>query len=202
MNLPNQITLVRLLLTIVFCALLSEFDVRERERGGWLLDVGLALFIVAGVSDIIDGYLARRRNQVTLLGRILDPFVDKVLVCGAFVLLLGPNFVEPATGRNVTGLSAWMVVVILARELLVSGLRGFSEASGQVYAANIVGKAKMAVQSVTIGWILVSLTHGRSWEPWIIGRTVLIWATVLITTASIFAYLSGARSMLRASAAA
>src|SRR6185295_11515364 len=135
MNLPNQITLGRFVIAIVFIVLLSKFDHRQMPGQLWIIDLSFVLFVIAAVTDYLDGYLARKHNQVTSFGRILDPFVDKILVGGAFVLFLDGGFVE-ANGRNITGLTAWMVVLIISRELLVSGLRGFSESAGKPYAAN------------------------------------------------------------------
>lgn len=194
MNLPNQITLGRLVLAAAFCALLAQYDARKHAAHAWMLDVGFVIFLVAAVSDIVDGYLARKQNQVTTLGRILDPFVDKVLVGGAFILMAGRNFVN-ARGVNTTGVEAWMVVLIIGRELLVTSLRGVSEAQGRQYAANLYGKIKMVVQSATVPWILLSLTHcDVAW--WLTGRTIMIWLTVAITTLSAVSYLVAARHML------
>ena len=160
MNLPNQITVGRFFLSIVCLLLLAGYDESRRVEQLWMLDTAFYLFIVAAVSDILDGYLARRQNQVTAFGRILDPFVDKILVCGGFILLLGPGFDDPR-GASLTGMSAWMVVVIVARELLVSGLRGFSESAGKPYAANSWGKVKMVVLSATIPLIIQTVGRWR-----------------------------------------
>ena len=195
MNLPNQITVARLFISVIFLALLCYFDWRHREEQSWMLELAFWLFIIAAVSDILDGYLARKHNQVTSFGRILDPFVDKILVCGGFILLLGRGFVDQQ-GVLTTGLSAWMVVIIIARELLVSGLRGFSEAQGKPYAANIWGKAKMVTQCITIPLILrtVGGWHGI---PWIANcRDLMVWATVLITALSALSYLVASRDSL------
>lgn len=195
MNLPNQITLGRFFLAVIFIGLLSMFDHRKLPGQTWILDVSAALFVIAAVTDILDGYLARKQNQVTSFGRILDPFVDKILIGGAFVLFLDGGFVD-AQGRNVTGLSAWMVVLIISRELLVSGLRGFSESGGKPFAANYWGKAKMIVQSITVPTILMSL--GRLGDVDIIlgFRTFMIWLTLLVTVLSVFAYLVASREAL------
>jgi CDP-diacylglycerol--glycerol-3-phosphate 3-phosphatidyltransferase len=195
MNLPNRITVGRFALTLVLLYLLTRFDWRTCREQAMLVEACFWIFIVAAVSDILDGYLARRQNQVTSFGRILDPFVDKILVCGSFVLLLGDGFVD-SSGVNVTGLSAWMVVLIVARELLVSGLRGFAESRGTPYAANYWGKAKMVVQSVTVPTILKSLGPWREVPAFLALRNVLIWLTVAVTALSVIAYLSASREAL------
>ncbi len=195
MNLPNQITVGRFVLAVIFLVLLAAADVQRRDQQRLLFHCAFWLFVVAGSTDWLDGYLARRQNQITAFGRILDPFVDKILVIGGFILLMGDGF-RDAAGRNVTGLAAWMVVVIVARELLVSGLRGFSEAKGRAYAANWWGKIKMVLQSLTVGWIIGSV---GPWPGvgWIMAcRPYLIWATVLFTAASVVAYLAASREDL------
>ncbi len=196
-NLPNQITLGRLALSIVFFAVLAQFSAAENPPRLWLLDVAAILFIVAGLSDVVDGYIARKLNQVTSFGRIIDPFVDKVLVCGAFVFFVGSGFVKD--GRSITDVAAWMTVLILGRELLVTGIRGFSEAHGESFAATIYGKAKMLLQSITAGWILFTVAHphgplGHAF--FVTGRKILVWATVIGTALSMISYLNMARGIL------
>ncbi|MBI5762093.1 MAG: CDP-diacylglycerol--glycerol-3-phosphate 3-phosphatidyltransferase [Planctomycetes bacterium] len=195
MNLPNQITIGRFFLSVIFLVGLATFSWKTRADQLWLLDAAFWIFIVAALTDILDGYLARKQNQVTSFGRILDPFVDKALVCGAFILLLGTGFIDE-TGHNVTGLSGWMVVIIVAREMLVSGLRGFSESKGKPYAANYWGKAKMLVQCITVPVILKSVGNWRD-LPWIMTcRTVMIWLTVIVTAISVVSYLVASREAL------
>ncbi len=194
MNLPNQITVARFFLAIVFLSLLAAFDARRADVQQWLLDIAFILFIVAAASDALDGYLARRQNQVTSFGRVLDPFADKLLVAGTFVMMLGSGFVDES-GRNATGLASWMVVVIVARELLVSGLRGFSESQGKPYAANFWGKGKMVIQSVTIPAILLSLGRWRDIDNAILFRSIMIWLTVGVTALSVVAYLFASRDV-------
>ena len=195
-NLPNQITLGRLALAIVFFVLLAQFHIRQPQI--WLLDLCFGIFIVAAMTDWLDGYLARKHNQVTAFGRVLDPFVDKVLVCGTFVFLAGPAFVNEA-GKNVTYVAPWMVVVIIGRELLVTGLRGFSESKGTAFGASVYGKAKMVVQSITAPTLIMFVAHidetaaGPSWV-WV--KITLVWLTVLITTLSMVFYIIQAKHIL------
>lgn len=194
-NLPNQLTLLRLVLAIVFFAILSGYS--HRQPQAWRLDVCLIIFIVAAITDYLDGYFARKQNQVTALGRILDPVVDKVLVCGGFIFLAGPAFCT-ADGVNITGLGEWMVVVIVGRELLVTGLRGFSESRGIKFGAEFVGKAKMWIQSVTIGVLLLAVGHrGVGPAPNIdLTQQAFVWLTVVVTVASLATYLIKARAIL------
>ena len=204
LNLPNQITLARLALAIVFFVLLAQYSQHELEPKTWLLDTAVVLFIIAASTDILDGYLARKWGQVTPLGRVLDPLVDKVLICGAFILFVGPGFVD-AAGNNVTEVQAWMVVVIVGRELLVTGLRGFSESTGRPFGASIHGKLKMWMQSIAAPAILFIIArenqgHFAVWAPW--GKMTLAWLTVTVTALSTIQYLIRSRHILEESGAA
>ncbi len=192
-NLPNQITIGRLLLAIVFFVCLEQYDAKAPKA--WLMDLSAILFIVAALTDIIDGYLARKHNQVTSFGRVIDPFVDKILVLGAYIFLAGEGFID-AEGRKVTDVAMWMVVVILGRELLVTSLRGVTEAAGTSFGANIHGKAKMALQSVTVGWILFTVAHPQSLAFAAKLREPLIYLMVVVTVLSGISYLHAARNLL------
>lgn len=194
LNLPNQITIARLMLAVVFFALLSQYS--QRDPNPMLLDVAAALFIIAAATDFLDGYLARRWKQVTMLGRVLDPLVDKVLVCGAFILFIGPGFVD-AAGYNATEVSAWMVVVIVGRELLVTGLRGLNESIGTSFGASLYGKIKMWMQSIAAPAILLLIAHEDAFGSFAPGmRRTLAWATTIVTAMSALPYLIRSRHIL------
>ncbi|MDM8007481.1 MAG: CDP-diacylglycerol--glycerol-3-phosphate 3-phosphatidyltransferase [Phycisphaerae bacterium] len=192
-NLPNQITIGRLLLAIVFFVCLEQYD--AKAPNAWLMDLSAILFIIAALTDIVDGYLARKHNQVTSFGRVIDPFVDKILVLGAYIFLAGDGFID-AGGRKVTDVAMWMVVLILGRELLVTSLRGVTEAAGTSFGANIHGKAKMFLQSVTVGWILFTVGHPQSLAFAAKLRLPLIYLMVIVTILSGFSYLHAARHLL------
>lgn len=180
-NLPNQLTTARLLLSIV----LFGFIAREY----WI--TALCLFLVAATTDALDGYLARRRGETTTLGRILDPFVDKVVMLGTFIFLL------PVSGA---GLYPWMVTVLVARELLVTVLRSFLEAESIAFGADWGGKIKMILQCVAASWILLHLgaLNGGSHAAWSGGlRDVLNWLTVFVTLFSAGTYFSRAVVIFR-----
>lgn len=192
-NLPNQITLGRLGIAVVFFAALAQFNYRAGRM--WLLDLSATLFLLAALSDILDGYLARKYNQITSFGRIIDPFVDKILVIGAYTFLAGEGFVN-AAGAKVSFVAPWMVVVILARELLVTSLRGVTEGSGVSFAANAYGKAKMALQSTTVVWVLLTIAHPEGLAFFAMLRPYLVYLTVIVTFLSAIPYLVAARSFL------
>ncbi len=201
LNLPNRITLARLGLAILFFMLLSQYS--QREPKPWMLDAAVAMFIIAAATDMVDGYIARKRGLVTMLGRVLDPLVDKVLVCGAFILFVGPGFVD-ANGQNVTRVSGWMVVVIVGRELLVTGLRGFNESVGRPLGASIHGKLKMWIQSVAVPTIMFIVAHENNWFSAAAAtgaKTLLVWLTVVVTAVSAIHYLLQSRHILEEGAA-
>ncbi len=202
LNLPNQITFARLGLAIVFFILLSQYS--QVVPKPWMLDLAATIFVLAAATDFLDGYLARKRGQVTALGRVLDPLVDKVLVCGAFILLAGRPFVD-ATGHNVTEVHAWMVVVIVGRELLVTGLRGFNESVGKSFGASLYGKLKMWIQSIAAPAILLIVAHEESWgwgDAADLIKTILVWLTVIVTALSTIVYLIRSRHILEDTASA
>ncbi len=151
-NLPNQLTALRLLLAVVMFALIAADFYR----------VSLVLFVIAASTDWLDGYFARKYQQVTTLGRILDPFADKVIVCGTFIYLLS----EPRMLVIDWGLRAWMVVVIVGRELLVTALRSFIEDRGAGFLGQVVGQIEDAAAMHCRGrrFVVPRLLygHGRS----------------------------------------
>ena len=158
----------------------------NRER--LLLNLGTAIFALAAISDILDGQIARRWNLTTDFGRIADPFADKVVVIGSFLFLV------PVAA---SGVSAWMVVVIVARESLVDGLRGFAESRGVPFPASFWGKAKMTAQSLCIGTILLMLANAPN-DPKVRAITIALLAlTLLVTVISGVSYLVRARTLLR-----
>lgn len=128
MNLPNAITVSRLILTAAFIT----FVVWENT---WTYLAALILFIIAAISDFVDGWLARKMNLVTPLGKLLDPLADKILVCAAFVFLTAEGLCP-----------VWITAVIIGREFLVTGLRQIAIEAGQVLAADRLGKWKTTFQ--------------------------------------------------------
>lgn len=191
-SLANQITLSRLVLAAVFLVLLAMVDATRIDAQRTLIQICFWLFVVAALTDALDGIVARMTNTVTSFGRIVDPLVDKIIVGGAFVLLASHTFWDGE--QNITGVAPWMVVVILTRELLVSGVRAQSESSGAAFAASWSGKIKMILQCVTIAVILGEL----AWNLTAIAplRIFLIWATVVVTIISGVTYILRGRAFL------
>jgi CDP-diacylglycerol--glycerol-3-phosphate 3-phosphatidyltransferase len=138
-NLPNTISVVRVGVVPILLLLPWFSDRTGSQIIAWC-------FIVAAVTDIVDGWLARRGQQVTHIGKLLDPLADKLIVSTALVVLV-------ATGR-IPSWATWMVVVIVGRELAVTGLRGLASSQGQVMAASGYGKLKTLAQNFAIGGLL------------------------------------------------
>jgi CDP-diacylglycerol--glycerol-3-phosphate 3-phosphatidyltransferase len=142
MNVPNILTLFR-----VFFAIAVFYFTAMKDY-----DFGLFFFVLATLTDFLDGWWARKFRQITVFGRIMDPFADKFLICGVFVCLVAiPELTSDAGGYPVwLMLQPWMVIVILGRELLVTSLRSFVESSGGDFSAKWIGKWKMAFQCVAV----------------------------------------------------
>lgn len=187
-NVPNQVTLARIVLSIVlFCFL---------AHGEYL--IGLILFCIAAGTDWFDGYYARRYGQVTQLGRILDPFADKIIICGSFVFLVAiPQ----------SRIAAWMAVVVIGRELLVTALRSFLEERGGDFSASMSGKLKMVLQcAVVIGSLVRLLSWNAQLGQWSdaappawMTTTVdlLAWSAVALTVYSGIEYILAAARIFR-----
>jgi CDP-diacylglycerol--glycerol-3-phosphate 3-phosphatidyltransferase len=179
MNLPNWITLSRLLLAIPFLFVLEQPGLEK---------IALGIFIFASCTDFVDGYLARKLNQVTALGSLLDPLVDKVLVTGALVALAAKGAIP-----------AWSVTLILFREFLVTGLRTLEAQHGVILSAGMLGKIKTVLQMVAIGFLLFALNPvGSGLVPGVMATIglVLYWAAVLMTFISGAQYLWAGRGLL------
>jgi CDP-diacylglycerol--glycerol-3-phosphate 3-phosphatidyltransferase len=187
MTLANKVTTARFVLCVVYFALLAAGG---RRPGAGLLAAVFVLFQFIAWSDLLDGYLARRYGQVTHFGRIADPLVDKILVCGSFIFFLT---LDPL-GEIFT---AAFVVVVLGREFLVSGIRGAAEAAGIPFGATFWGKQKTLIQNITVGWAL----GYAAWLPgvrWVHAGTVaLMWGTLAATVISGAVYVADARRLLR-----
>jgi CDP-diacylglycerol--glycerol-3-phosphate 3-phosphatidyltransferase len=208
-HVPNLLTGLRLLLAAVFFAMLGYYQ--YEGRGNWLLNVAFIIYSIALVTDFLDGHLARKWHVEGAFGRVVDPFVDKVLVLGTFIFFSGKNFIIPEPShtnagqvfQTISGVAPFMVVILLARELLVTSLRGMAESMGQKFGADIAGKVKMGFQSGTILCILIyvnyrqSLTdHGAEFAFRCL-RDFGIWGTVLITVASSYTYVAKSIAIYR-----
>jgi CDP-diacylglycerol---glycerol-3-phosphate 3-phosphatidyltransferase len=155
MNLPNKLTVSRFMLTVAFLVVMFS-QMRFHET------IALALFVAGGVTDFLDGQIARRHKLITNFGILMDPLADKILVCSAFIAFIGRDWIP-----------AWMVVIVVARELAITGLRLLAASRNVVLAAEGYGKHKTVSQIVAIVSILVL----HSYEEWgVVGKTVFGWS--------------------------
>jgi CDP-diacylglycerol---glycerol-3-phosphate 3-phosphatidyltransferase len=170
MNLPNALTVTRIFLVpILVVVLLTEFEGRM-ILGLRKEIVGAAIFGLASLTDWLDGYLARRRKQVTALGQIMDPLADKLLISAALVSLVQMGLAP-----------AWMVAVIIGREFAVTGLRSLAYNRGLVIAASPLGKAKMVAQVVAI----LLLILGREYlQQFVVLGEIALWVVVIAALGS------------------
>ena len=190
MNLPNKLTVSRLLLTFVFlAAIFLQFPFHRT--------VALVVFVAASITDLLDGAIARRRKLITNFGVLMDPLADKILICSAFIAFVGHDMI------GTTYIQAWMVVVIVARELAITGLRLLAANKQVVLAAEGYGKHKTASQITCAIAVLVLLSYpewgavGRAifglpvlGRPWVESFTVAAaWLAVAMTFISGWLYL-------------
>ena len=154
MNLPNSITMSRIIMITLFLWILSP-HFPWQGHGAQEIAASI-LFVLASITDGLDGYLARRRGQITTMGMLLDPLADKIMVTAAFVALVAYN---PEVVK------VWIVVVIIGREFLISGLRSIAASEGFTVTASELGKLKTVVQIVSV----VSAILAHRWDSWQIG---------------------------------
>jgi len=199
---PNALTVLRAILAGGFFAALNAY--RYPDENVLWGNVAIGLFIAAALTDALDGYLARKWHVESVFGRIMDPFCDKVLILGAFIYLAGPRFLvkEWVEGGSyftmATGVYPWMVVVILARELLVTGIRGVVESMGMSGASNWSGKIKMILQSVIVPIVLFLVINLKTHEtPWaMLACHIMVYATLVVTVYSGLPYVIGLRAIM------
>jgi CDP-diacylglycerol--glycerol-3-phosphate 3-phosphatidyltransferase len=186
LNPPNLITLCRLLFALaLFVIIYLSF-----QRDAWWI-WSAVIFVFAAATDALDGYVARRFGMVTALGRILDPFVDKIIICGTFIFLLEKKLDS--------GINSWMVIIVIGREMFVTSLRGFLEQHGKDFSATWSGKIKMVLQCVALTASLLSLSPVEflSSQEFRFVRDVLLWSAVFVTAYSGVAYTWRACWMMR-----
>lgn len=191
LNVPNLITLSRFVLAVILFAMIYV-------EALWI--TAAVVFIAAACTDALDGYIARRYGMVTVLGRILDPFVDKIIICGAFIFLLNKEVVFDSGMALASGVNEWMVIIVVGREMFVTSLRAFLEQHGRDFSATTSGKVKMVTQCIAVTASLLSLSPdiGGQYPEFGVVRDVLLWIAVAVTAYSGVAYSYRAFVMLRA----
>lgn len=200
-NVPNILTTARLVLSVI-CFVTLTLD--------WYL-TSLILFAIAAGTDWVDGFWARRYGQITQLGRILDPFADKIIICGTFTFLAAVPPVSRKVGTldfSASEIWPWMAVVVIAREMLVTALRSFFEEHGSDFSAKWSGKWKMVLQCGAVALSLWRLWYydynpvSLDWSTqppdavtWLL--RLIVWAAVALTIYSGWVYVQRAMSLLK-----
>ena len=175
MNTPNKLTVARMILVPFFVLFILTGWGGEANRY-----ISLTLFVVASVTDWFDGYLARKNNLVTNFGKFMDPLADKLLVCSAMICMI-----------DLKRLPAWFVIIIIAREFIISGFRLIAAENGIVIAANYWGKFKTASQMIMI--ILLILHFDGIF---VILEQIFIWLSLALTIISLITYIWQNRTVL------
>ncbi len=185
---PNILTFGRLVLTIIFLVMLllaPPYYANGEVPFPGFLDIAFILFVIAGLTDMVDGLAARRLNVASKFGRMMDPLADKILVCGSFICfgIIG----EPKLfdfGPVALAVIHWSVAgILIAREAYVTTLRHIAEARGISFAATVSGKIKMFLQSFAIGTVVIKMAHIQTaaWGHWftVVTFVIMLAATVI-----------------------
>lgn len=167
MNLPNKLTLFRVILVPFFVAFLLNQHVNE-----YFNIIALVIFIVASLTDLLDGKIARKYNLVTNFGKFMDPLADKLLVCSAIICLI-----------ELERIPSWIVVIIIAREFVISGFRLIASDNGVVIAASMWGKYKTTFQMIMVILMIVNLPQLQ------LVTDIVMWIATILTVVSLIDYL-------------
>lgn len=182
MNLPNKLTIFRVILIVPFVLLLLG----SHQQWGWFMAlfgsilpyvdyIAVAIFIIASLTDMLDGRIARKYNLVTNFGKFMDPLADKLLVCSALICLV-------EMGR----LPAWMVIIIISREFIISGFRLVASDNGVVIAASYWGKFKTTFQMIAVILLIVNFQAGFMQML----TTLCVWIALILTVVSLIDYIA------------
>lgn len=188
MNLPNRLTILRVCLIPVFVVLLLLSGLGPDY--GWCNLAAVIVFVVASITDFLDGHIARKYHMVTNFGKFMDPLADKLLVCSALICLLTLGRIE-----------TWIVLIIVAREFIISGFRLVAAEQGLVLAASKTAKVKTTVQMILVILLVINLPSFSYVFPWLqyvtILETVLKYAALVLTVLSLVEYLVKNRSVMK-----
>ena len=175
MNLPNKLTILRAIMIPFFLVFLYM-------SAGWAKWVSLGIFIVASLTDMLDGKIARKYNLVTNFGKFMDPLADKLLVCSALICLIQLELIP-----------AWVVIIIIAREFIISGFRLVASDNGVVIAASYWGKFKTAFQMLTVIVLILNIPN----KVFTILGAVLIYVSLALTVISLIDYIAKNKDVLK-----
>ena len=175
MNLPNKLTIFRVILILPFVVLLLCGHAQAAwlaPISGWVDYLALAIFIIASLTDLLDGKIARKYNLITNFGKFMDPMADKLLVCAALICLV-------ELGR----IPAWAVIIIISREFIISGFRLIASDNGRVLAASYWGKFKTTFQMIMVCMMIANL------EKLQLFTTIIMWIALALTVISLLDYI-------------
>lgn len=181
MNLPNKLTILRTMM-IPFFLVFLYMSVMEGHDFGWFKWVALGVFIAASLTDMLDGKIARKYNLVTNFGKFMDPLADKLLVCSALIAL-----------SDIGRMPAWIVIVIIARDFIISGFRLVAAEKGVVIAAGWSGKIKTTVQMIMVCFLVADLGG----KVFYVIDQVLIYLALVLTIVSLLDYLVHNKAVLK-----
>ncbi len=176
MNLPNKLTMLRVIMIPFFIVFLL---IPITPYDNW---IALAIFIVASLTDLLDGKIARKYNLVTNFGKFMDPLADKLLVCSALICLIELNKIP-----------AWMVIIIIAREFIISGFRLVASDNGVVIAASYWGKFKTTFQMIAVCLLIADIAAIN------IITQIVLWIAVILTVVSLIDYLVKNKDVMKES---
>lgn len=174
MNIPNKLTVLRMII-IPFFVVFMMFNILG-AADKW---VALLLFVIASLTDFADGKIARAKNLVTNFGKLMDPLADKLLVCSALICLV-----------NLGKIPAWIVIIVIAREFLITGVRQIAQESGRVIAASCWGKFKTTSQMIMIIFMIIDI------PDFYLITEIFMWAALALTLISMFDYLIKNRDVI------
>ena len=175
MNLPNKLTIFRVILIVPFVVLLlcNHANVSWMAGiSGWADYLALAIFVIASLTDLLDGHIARKYNLITNFGKFMDPMADKLLVCAAMICLV-------EMGR----IPSWVVIIIISREFIISGFRLIASDNGRVLAASYWGKFKTTFQMIMVCLMIANI------EALQLLTDIVMWIALLLTVVSLADYL-------------
>ena len=184
-QIPNILTGGRLVLSVVFLVMVF-FEPRLAANGdtSFYLDVAFVIFLIAGLTDMFDGLIARKLNVASKFGRMVDPLADKVLICGAFLVfaLIGQPKLFDFSKFQLAIIQWGFAAIIIAREAFVTILRHWSESKGIKFPATLSGKLKMFVQAFAVGTVIVKMSHVQTpaWGCWFTSIVYIITLTITI----------------------
>lgn len=175
MNLPNKLTVLRVMMIPFFVVFMLTPLTGPADK--W---IALAIFVVASLTDLLDGHIARKHNLVTNFGKFMDPLADKLLVCSALICLV-----------ELARIPSWVVIIIIAREFIISGFRLIASDNGIVIAASYWGKFKTTFQMIMICLMIADL------EPLKLLTDIVMWAALVLTVVSLVDYLMKNKQIMK-----